>query len=350
MKEETSLELVLELAERLCRVAPFEAGAADLCGRLALIGGARGLALFALQGDELQAALLGAYALPIDYPRRFPPRERRPVSHLPGDLRDALRCGAPVLVEGIDVDPRTASLASVAMQGHYTSTLSIPLLLEERPVGLLHAFFVPDADVARRELLARVAPLLASALALDAWRLHADRQRETPSGALLYPVTQTYRQLGHVHAAAERYGLGYSVAVYAIDHAEAVASRYGRELLEQAVAGLGELLAAECRDADHAGRLSASECLMVMPGTVDRGAFAQAERVLQRFARTVFRVGDDRLTFSASAGISAFPVNGALDGRSSVVAARAALAVARSSEGERTIAIAATGAAVPTDD
>lgn len=353
VEEQRALDLVYGLAGRLCREAPFDGGAAELCGRLALLGGAQGLALFSVEAEAGRAALLGSYGLPVDYPRRFPPREARPLGHLPGDLREALQRGEPLVVDGIDADPRTVSLTSVALLGHFTSTLSVPLLLDGRALGLIHAFYVPDPSAERRRLLIRAAPLLAMALTTDRLRTAVERLQGGPPGPAeprLYEITQIHRQLDHVHAAAERYGFGYSVVVYAIDHAARIRRRYGEWLVEQAMRVLGDLTLAECRTADYAGRLSPAECLVVMPVTTERGAFSQAERVLQRFARAVFRHGDRRLTLSASAGISTFPASGALDGRAGIRAARAALETAVDSEGGRTIAVAAVGSAAPSPD
>jgi hypothetical protein len=120
-----ALEQVLSLSARLSREAPFEGGAGELCGKLALLSAARGLALFAVDMAAAEAELLGAYGLAVEYVRRFPPRERRSLVQLPGDVRESLRRLEVVQVQNISDDPRTISLTSVARQGGLDLTVSV---------------------------------------------------------------------------------------------------------------------------------------------------------------------------------------------------------------------------------
>lgn len=341
------IEALLAVTGRLARDAPFDAGAGELCGKLAFLGGARGLALYAVHRDAT-AELLGAYGLPADYLRRFPVRAARPLAHLTGDLRDAARREEPVSVLGLGEDPRTVSLGSVALEGRFASTLSIPLIYEGALVGLVHAFHTPHLRPDRQQLLVRAAPLLAATLARE--RLRAGAAVGTAlagEGAALYPRAQLERQLRHLHAAAERYQRTYSVAVYAVDRPDILARRYGVQLVRQAVDELLRCVAGECRDADQAGRYGDASCVVLMPDTEQHGAFTQCQRVLARFGRHPFRCGDARLQLSTSAGISCYPENGALGPEGSVAAAEQALVEALGETGQRIIAIAARGSAAP---
>jgi diguanylate cyclase (GGDEF)-like protein len=346
-----ALEHVLGLAARLNRESPFEGGAGELCGKLALLSAARGLALFAVDMGAAEAELLGAYGIGLEYVRRFPPRERRALAQLPGDLREALRRLETVTVQGIADDPRTLSLTSVARQGMFDVTVAIPVLLERNVQGVLHAFYGGTPPAVPLDLLVRVAPLLADAIGRERLRVAlAGAGRGTDPGDEplgLYSRTQIERLLRHAHAAADRYEGQYSVIVYAVDHPDRLTMRYGTALVEQAVSQLAACVAEESRGSDQAGRLGEASVLVVMPQTLERGAFSQCERTLVRFGRRVFRHGDARLQLSASAGVSCFPENGALDPQATVRSAEVAMQAAIGETGQRIIAIAARGAAAP---
>ncbi len=342
---EQALEALLALTNRLNRDAPLDAGAAEVCGRLALLGAARGVALFATEQRGQGLVLLGAYALPALYVQRYPVGQAVELAHVSGDLRDAATRGEPVNVLDLEEDKRTLSLAGVAREGRLGSAMAIPLVYERRTVGVIHAFYGRHPRVDLQQRLVRASPLLSSTLARESMRL-AGGDLGTRSERL-YPREQVERQLKHVHAAAERYGHPYAVVVYGVDRPDILARRYGPELVRYATEQLLEFVAAECRDADQPGLYEEAMCQVVMPGTRGRGAFSQVERVAERFGRHAFRAGEHRLQLTASAGISTFPESGALTGKDSVRSAHAALDEALGDGGQGVVVIAAAGAAAP---
>ncbi|MCB9534838.1 MAG: diguanylate cyclase [Myxococcales bacterium] len=338
-----ALDAVLSLSARLCRQAPFASGTAELCARVAVLAGARGLSLFALRGTG-EIAPLGVYGLGAEYLRRFPADRPTPLTRATGDLREAVQRGEPVLVPRIGDDARTVSLNAVALTGGYATVLACPLLFDGQPVGLVQAFYAQPPAPTRQALLMRVAPILASTLAREQLRLGdapghgrgaVDARAEFDRHAL------------RIHAAADRYGQPYSIIVYAIDQPAVLRARYGDALADDGAAQLLRAVEAECRDADVAGRRGDGCCVVALPGTEQRGAFHQCERVLTRFGRQSFRAGDARLQLSASAGVSCFPENGALDADGSLRSAREALEQAVGQDGARVVAIAARGSAAP---
>lgn len=316
---------------------PFGQGS-DLYGLLAWIGDARALAIFSLEASG-ETRLDGAAGMPADYLRRYPVGERVTRARLPGDLRECARKGEPVQVVGLATDPRTVSLSSVAREGRFEASLAIPLIYNDRVLGMIHAFYGAHYQPEQQQVLARVAPLLAASLARD--RLARDHD-----SAGLYGVALVDRQLRQTHAAAQRYDHAYAVAVYALDQPDRLLKKLGPELIQQAMDSLAELIAAEARDADVVGYGGASSFVVIMPGTAQQGAFSQCSRVLERFGRTPFKVGDRRLQLSASAGISCYPENGALSAEASAKSARQTLTKAVGDTGRRMVAIAARGAAL----
>lgn len=338
------LDAVLALGERLCRKRPFATGAGEICALLARLGGAKALALFASDGVGDALVLLGASGVPVDYIRRFPVGRTCVLGHLTGDLREALLDREPVWVEAIGSDPWTVSLNSVALQGGFKSTLSVPLVFDDQIVGALHGFYGGPADTALRRQLARAGAIVGSALA----------RTEARQGTTRFPVEGLRRvrsqdEIGRyahfVHAAASRYGQIYSTVIYAVDRPDILSKRYGDTLTHQGVSALMHVIDEECRAADLAGRFGDTACVVLMPGTDPEGAFHQCERVLNRFGRMSFRLPDTRLQLSASAGVSFFPENesGSLD--ASIASAQEALTEGLGANNRRIIAIAAPGSA-----
>ena len=352
MDARIALDEVLALSARLSRESPFEGGAGELCGQLAFLSAAQGLALFAVDDETDEAELLGAYGLAVEYVRRFPPRERRGLAQLPGDLREAVNRAELVIVPDLADDPRTLSLTSVARQSMFDVTVSVPLALDGTIFGVVHAFYTGTPPAAPIELLMGVGHAVAGAIVRDrmgaALRANQNAARppaEDPEG--LYSRIQIQRLARHAHAVADRYDGQYSVVVYCVDHPERLMLRYGRALIDDAVVHLGACVTEESRGSDLVGRLSESSVLAVMPSTNEGGAFSQCERTLTRFGRHAFRHGETRLQLSASAGVSYFPGNGSLDAAATVRSAEAALHSAIGENGQRIITLAARGSAAP---
>ncbi|MCA9538950.1 MAG: diguanylate cyclase [Myxococcales bacterium] len=338
-------EALLALAELLCRSDPFATEGGEMCRLLAEACGAGGVALFSTDDGPTTLTLLGAFGLPPDYLRRFTPGEPCALDRVTGDLREAVVDGEPIRVDRIANDPWTVSLNSVARQGGFEATYSLPLRFDDRVVGALHTFFRAPVTTGQRRLLGRASSLVTATL--------GHRSSQSPGQRFPVPGLRRMRSrqdieqyAHHIHAAAERYGQVYAVVVYAVDRPDILARRYGQAVAHRGVAGLLRLVDEECRAADLAGRLGDASCVVLMPGTPQDGAFRQCERVLERFGRMGVRTDDALLQLSASAGISCFPENGARSLMDAIRSAEQALIHGLGSEGRRIVAIAAAGSAV----
>ncbi len=333
------LEGLWGLVTRLGRPRPFDEGASEIAAALAFLGGARAIAVWAVDADGQQARVLAEHELPEDYLRRFPQGAWRPIANLTGDLRDAIALHQPVSVADLLSDPRTLSLAGAARAEGLVSGFAAPVRFDGRLVGLVHGLFDGGRRSARARNLERSLALLAPAI---------DRQRR-PYGAVdqgqhVYGAAQLTRELRQTHAAAQRYHRRYGVATYQLDRPEALSRRYGPALVEQALARLLDEVTRGCRAADAAGRLGPHSVVLIMPDTGQDGALAQARRVLEGFGAESFPFGETRLQISARVGISVYPENGAHGGDASLKAAHDAC---RGAEGTWVIAMGAPGDARP---
>lgn len=335
-REHAVVEALWALIGRLARLRPFDGPNEEIAARLAFLAGARSVAVFEADGDRVR--LLAEHAVPNDYLRRFPLRDWRALTRLPGDLQDARRTRQPVRVESIVDDPRTRSLAGAAQAGNLSSTFAAPIVFDGRLVGLLHGLFDARRTATRARHLERARALLAPALA---------RQRQpagpVDEGQSLHGEPQLKRSLRQAHAAARRYGRRYAIIVYQLERPHALSRRYGPAFAAMAAQRLAEIAASQIRTVDAAGRIGGLfEVLVVLPDTTQDGAFAHACRVLERFGQESFPFGDGRLQVPARAGISSWPDNGATDGEASVKAAQQAVS---SAEGSWVVALAGKDAA-----
>ncbi|MCA9543459.1 MAG: diguanylate cyclase [Myxococcales bacterium] len=337
--EHPILDSLWRLVTRFGRPRPFDEAADEIAAELTFLGGARAIGVYAVSSDGATARLVAEHELPEDYLRRFPVGRWRPLTHLTGDLRDAIALRQPVSVSALASDPRTLSLAGAASAGGLISAFAAPLDFDGRLVGLVHALFGAQRRPARARHLERALALLGPAL---------DRHRR-PSGELddgrdHYGSAQLRRELRQTHAAAQRYHRRYSVAAYQLDRPDVLARRYGPALAEQAMARLADIAVRESRLADAAGRMGPYGVVVVMPDTGQDGAFVQGRRILEQFGAESFPFGETRLQISARVGVSVYPDNGAHGGEASLEAAHH---TCQEAEGTWVIALSAPGAARP---
>lgn len=96
---------------------------------------------------------------------------------------------------------------------------------------------------------------------------------------------------------AQRYGTGFALVMFDLDHFKEVNDRYGHGTGDQALREVGRLAREELRASDTIGRWGGEEFLILLPETGVEGAACLAERLRRRIAEHPFR-GPDRITVS----------------------------------------------------
>ncbi len=91
---------------------------------------------------------------------------------------------------------------------------------------------------------------------------------------------------------AERYGHGFSLVLFDIDHFKQVNDTYGHDEGDRILKTLVASLTCCLRDADHLGRWGGEEFVVLVPGTGLTGAREFAERLRARVAATDFGLRD----------------------------------------------------------
>ena len=108
-----------------------------------------------------------------------------------------------------------------------------------------------------------------------------------------------------------RYQHSISVILLDIDHFKQFNDRFGHHVGDDCLRMVAEQLRhCVARDSDVVGRYGGEEFCIVLPETEMEGARAVAERVRRRIAETPFRVANENITITISAGVtSAIPTS-----------------------------------------
>lgn len=108
-----------------------------------------------------------------------------------------------------------------------------------------------------------------------------------------------------------RYQHSISVILLDIDHFKQFNDRFGHHVGDDCLRMVAEQLRhCVARDSDVVGRYGGEEFCIVLPETEMEGARAVAERVRRRIAETPFRVANESITITISAGVtSAVPTS-----------------------------------------
>lgn len=94
----------------------------------------------------------------------------------------------------------------------------------------------------------------------------------------LYNARQMRIELAHFCAAARRYHQPLSLVLIGLDRLENTNRNHGRQAGDEVLCDIGQRLVGDVRDSDIAGRWSADQFMLILPGTPKEGAGFMAER------------------------------------------------------------------------
>jgi diguanylate cyclase (GGDEF)-like protein len=152
-------------------------------------------------------------------------------------------------------------------------------------------------------------------------KLFADREIEDPNltdeeierRAIMDLLSQTYnfrtfyKRLHYELKRARRYNRALSVVLVGIDSLDMVAKNFGVDSVDVVVQSAGKLLLTCIRDVDIAGRCREDTFGVILPETPETGAEVAAERIRTRMEKHSVEHNWQKLTFTASVGVSCFP-------------------------------------------
>jgi diguanylate cyclase (GGDEF)-like protein len=186
--------------------------------------------------------------------------------------------------------------------------LEVPILVEEGVTSTLELYAPTGGfDAESREAAAWIARQ--GEIALENARLHSLVKQQAVTDELtgLANRRRFVAQLEAEVARAERSGTPLSVVLADIDDFKRVNDTWGHDTGDNVLRRVAVVLEAATRDVDLPVRLGGEEFAILLPETDTEGARHLAERVREAIAETVIDVGRDRVSVTASFGVSCFP-------------------------------------------
>ncbi len=227
-------------------------------------------------------------------------------------------------------------------------TAAIPIIFLAARDKALPSFSGDDASnediifkpVEPNELLSRVKSVLKEKHLRDELRRKEQQLKELSlTDALTSLKTSRYldefMQIGIRQA--KRYSVPMSIVVVALDHHSEVAKSVGTQSFDAIVSQMAQLVAKQMRESDIVVRTGTAEFTVVLTCTSREGAIEVAERLRTSVSESVFAVGSESKTLTASVGICQYAKHMDDDGSVLMSHARAAVNHAHNSGGNMTL-------------
>jgi diguanylate cyclase (GGDEF)-like protein len=133
----------------------------------------------------------------------------------------------------------------------------------------------------------------------------AELERENITDQLLGIYNRRYldQRLKEETVRAQRYKAPLALLMLDIDHFKKVNDRYGHQVGDRVLTGIGKLLMAHIRQSDLAARYGGEEVAVVLPNTGEASAYIMAERLRQVVEQTPFSAGPDGARFNVTVSI-----------------------------------------------
>jgi len=162
-----------------------------------------------------------------------------------------------------------------------TSLVYIPLLLEERVVGMLsvqstrqHAY-----DQQKVKILYAIGGYIAISIANSRLFEQVERLASTDELTALPNRRTVMEELAKVYRRTRRYGRLSGVVMTDVDHFKRVNDIYGHDVGDVALRSIAGALASSVRESDMVGRFGGEEFIVVLQETDVKGALLLAERL-----------------------------------------------------------------------
>ena len=220
--------------------------------------------------------------------------------------------GKPRLVNDVKADPDFAPRFDQATALSTQSIVAVPLLVREKPIGVLELVALPGGKDIFTDDDVRVAQVMAefAAIAIDNAR-NFQRVQDltlTDEHTGLFNARHLLAQLDREVNRCQRFGRPLSLLFLDIDHFKKVNDTRGHLVGSRVLKEVGRLLAETVRTVDSAYRYGGDEFALLLLETSSDGARAAAQRVLDAFRGRSFDVGTgEPLKVTVSIGAASYP-------------------------------------------
>ncbi len=218
------------------------------------------------------------------------------------------REGRPLLIKNLDEDTRFQSQRSDRYGTK--SLLSVPLIARGRVVGVINVNTAQKDRVwneADQNLLTMFANQ--AAIALENARLYKQMEVLALTDAVtgIHNHRSFQEQLASQLARAQRYGIDVALIILDLDFFKRVNDRYGHQVGDQVLAGVGARLQSGVRLMDFVARYGGEEFAIILPHCPLPAAVERAERIRVAIEKEALVPEHPEMFVTLSAGVGAFP-------------------------------------------
>ena len=217
-----------------------------------------------------------------------------------------------VLVHDVAADGRALALQGVSLENK--SAIAIPLIVEERLVGVVRALKVGTHVYTDDHFRFAQTLALQAALAIAAAEAHEEIRRLSVTDELTgaYNVRHVMQRLREEMEFSKRHDDNVSLLVIDGDAMKTVNDQYGHAEGNRALVEITRAMRAALRVSDVLGRFGGDEFIVVLPRTSARDALITAERLRLAVAGQDFRNSwGEPIHATVSVGVATYPQHGA---------------------------------------
>lgn len=194
------------------------------------------------------------------------------------------------------------------------AVVCVPLLLQNRPVGVLYLYDSEPRFIEERQLDLLAVLASFAVMSIDNASLHSRTKLMAITDALTGLHNNRYFQqvFPYELSRARRYAKPLSVIMADIDHFKRLNDTYGHPKGDQVLASVGKVLSSSLRAADFSFRYGGEEFAIILPETRLEGAFLVAESLKDKICKVVTPLlgSDAEQKVTISLGVACYPNDG----------------------------------------
>jgi diguanylate cyclase (GGDEF)-like protein len=193
--------------------------------------------------------------------------------------------------------------------GNYPSTLAVPLIVEERVVGVLMVQSVLRDAYDEHHLAVLTTIAQQAAVAIENARNYRMATVDSLTGVSLRDYF--FQRVKEEHHRASRYSSRFALLMIDLDGFKAINDAFGHQVGDRYLSLLGMEIRTHLRSADIACRYGGDEFCVLLPETGFEGARTIAERLRHAVANLSIELDGESAATTASIGMAIFPEHGA---------------------------------------
>ena len=192
--------------------------------------------------------------------------------------------------------------------GDYPSTLAVPLIVEERVVGVLMVQSVLRAAYDEHHLAVLTTIAQQAAVAIENARNYRMATVDSLTGVSLRDYF--FQRVREEHHRASRYHSRFALLMIDLDGFKAINDAHGHQIGDRYLSLLGSEIRSHLRSADLACRYGGDEFCILLPETGFEGAQTIAERLRHAIANLKLELDGETAATTVSIGMAIFPEHG----------------------------------------